>query len=87
MKLNPQRRQRIGNIARRLDKNGLEAERPRTFDVRGEIVEEYDARGRHADRAYDVIKARGVRLPVANRRRVIEIAETVSSVSACTFVK
>ena len=86
MKLNPQRRQRIGNIARRLDMNGLEAERraPSMFSARSSKNTMREAGTPIALRRDQSPPrpASGGRSSTSNRDR-----ETRFSVSAWTFVK
>ena len=55
--------------------NDGEAARAGTFDILGEVVEEYDPRSRHADRFHHVIIGRGIRFPKPDRRRQKDFAE------------
>ena len=65
----------MSDVGGRFDLDRVQPPCPRAFDILGEIVEEQNARGRHADRFDDVIISCRVRFSKPDRGREIHFAE------------
>src|SRR5438105_1739670 len=72
--------ERIADVTGRRHMHRGQSARPRSLDVFGKVIEEYDSLGRHSDRGHEMVEGMRIRLAQADAGRQVQLVEMAEQV-------